>query len=131
MHNQEPIISLYANKGILIYLQVLSFNAISHFFRYYNPSCPCVCCCSGPVVGELLEDVIPVLAANLHPDKDVDVKLKFFSLLSRLIMNAPATLDSQHRYVRHFTRLYPTKAGKYMYYTDIQVCMVRLDCDCV
>ena len=52
---------------------------------------------AGEVVGELLEQVIPIMAANLDPEKDPEVRLKFFTLLSRLVLNAPRTLDSQHR----------------------------------
>ena len=50
------------------------------------------------MVGELLESVMPVLVTNLHPDKDAEVRLKFFSLLSRLMLNAGATLDSARRF---------------------------------
>lgn len=57
--------------------------------------------CLGPVVGEILEDIIPVLVANLQPEKDPEVKLKMFSLLSRLMMKAPETVDSQQRCERH------------------------------
>lgn len=53
---------------------------------------------SGPVVGEMLDDVIPVLSVNLNPEKDAELRLKFFNLLSRLMMNAPNTLDSQQRF---------------------------------
>lgn len=52
----------------------------------------------GSVVGEILEDVIPMMVANLKPDKDPEVRLKFFSLLSRLMMNSVATLDSQQKF---------------------------------
>ncbi|XP_022102374.1 dynein assembly factor 5, axonemal-like isoform X2 [Acanthaster planci] len=43
---------------------------------------------SGVLVCELLDDVFPVLQANLKPDKDPELRLKFFSLLSRLVMRA-------------------------------------------
>ena len=39
-----------------------------------------------------------MLSANLHPDKEPEVRLKFFTLLSRLVLSAPNTLDSQHRF---------------------------------
>ena len=54
--------------------------------------------CLGPVVGEILEDIIPMMVANLKPEKDAEMRLKFFSLLSRLMVNAPATLDSQQQF---------------------------------
>lgn len=53
---------------------------------------------AGPVVGRHLEDIIPVLTVNLCPDKDPELRLKFFSLLSRLVMSAQATLDSEHHF---------------------------------
>ena len=52
----------------------------------------------GEVVGDILEDIIPIMVANLHPDKDPEVRLKFFSLLSRLMMNSAGTLDSRQRF---------------------------------
>ena len=53
---------------------------------------------TGPVVGELLDDVIPILAANFNPEKDPEVRLKFFSLLSNLMMKCKDTLDSQNKF---------------------------------
>jgi dynein assembly factor 5 len=50
------------------------------------------------VVGDLLDVVIPMFTANLKIEKDPEVRLKFFSLLSRLIMNAPQSLDSQNKF---------------------------------
>ena len=49
----------------------------------------------GPVVGDDLNEVMPMLKANLHPDKDPELKLKFFSLLSKLLMNASDTFNSK------------------------------------
>ena len=49
-------------------------------------------------MGEVLDDIIPMFVANLNPEKDPEVRLKFFTLLSRLLMNASATLDSQERF---------------------------------
>lgn len=53
---------------------------------------------SGPVVGEILDDVMPILTANFHPDKDPEVRLKFFSLLSHLMMNCKDTVDSGEKF---------------------------------
>ena len=58
---------------------------------------------TGPVVGEILEDIIPMLIANLKPDKDPEVKLKMFSLLSKLMMNAPTTVNSKQMQVFFIT----------------------------
>lgn len=52
----------------------------------------------GPVVGELLEDVMPILRVNFHPDKEADVRLKCFSLLSHLVMNSADTIDSNNKF---------------------------------
>ena len=50
------------------------------------------------MVGELLDDVIPILSENFNPEKDPEVRLKFFSLLSNLMMNCKDTLDSQNKF---------------------------------
>jgi len=43
---------------------------------------------AGSVVGEVLEEVIPILRVNLQTDKDVHLRLSLFTLLSNLIMKA-------------------------------------------
>ncbi|CAK8696019.1 unnamed protein product [Clavelina lepadiformis] len=53
---------------------------------------------AGPVVGDVLNEVMPMLKANLHPDKDPELKLKFFSLLSKLLMNASDTFNSKEQF---------------------------------
>ena len=55
---------------------------------------------SGPVVGEILDSIIPMMVENLCPDKDAEVRLKFFNLLSKLMLNAGSTLNSQNRYYK-------------------------------
>jgi len=52
-------------------------------------------------VGRILDDVIPIFHANLRPDKDAELRSKFFTLLSRLIVNADATLNSDKRFATH------------------------------
>ena len=52
---------------------------------------------TGAVVGQLLDNIVPILCANLHPDKDAEVRSKFFTLLSRLIVTADTTLNSDNR----------------------------------
>ena len=49
-------------------------------------------------MGKLLEDIIPILTANFYPEKDPEVRLKFFSLLSNLMMKCKDTLDSQNKF---------------------------------
>jgi len=51
----------------------------------------------GPVVGDVLDKVVPMLTANMNPEKDADVRLKLFSLVSRLIQNAGDTLNSSNK----------------------------------
>jgi len=52
----------------------------------------------GPVVGgQVLDAIMPVLVANLQRDKDAELRSKFLTLLSRLVMDADATLDSSQR----------------------------------
>ncbi|XP_067671064.1 dynein axonemal assembly factor 5-like [Haliotis asinina] len=53
---------------------------------------------AGPVVGEHLGTIMPMLVANLNPDKDPEMRLKFFSLLSRLMVNAAGTVDSRQQF---------------------------------
>jgi len=43
---------------------------------------------AGSVVGEVLEEVIPILRVNLQTHKDVHLRLSLFTLLSNLIMKA-------------------------------------------
>ncbi|XP_070579266.1 dynein axonemal assembly factor 5-like [Ptychodera flava] len=51
-----------------------------------------------PVVGEYLDDIIPILETNLKPDKDPELRLKLFSLLSRLVTSAGSTVNSQEKF---------------------------------
>ncbi|XP_077979793.1 dynein axonemal assembly factor 5-like [Glandiceps talaboti] len=53
---------------------------------------------AGPVVGEYLDDIILMLKANLNPDKDPELRLKLFSLLSRLVTSTGSTLNSQEKF---------------------------------
>ena len=52
----------------------------------------------GPIVGELLDDIIAILVPCLNPKKDAEMRIKFFSLLSHLVMNAKETLDSRGKF---------------------------------
>ncbi|KAL5484058.1 hypothetical protein EMCRGX_G020494 [Ephydatia muelleri] len=54
---------------------------------------------AGPVIGQLLDDIIPILTSCLHPDNDPEMKLQFITILIRLLMDASSTLDSQ----KHFS----------------------------
>ncbi|XP_048465834.1 dynein axonemal assembly factor 5-like [Rhincodon typus] len=50
---------------------------------------------SGPVLGESLHEVFPVLKTCLQPGKDPEMRLKVFTVLSKLLLNANETLNSQ------------------------------------
>ena len=64
----------------------------------------------------MLDDVVPMLAVNLTTDKDVEVRNKFFVLLSQLLLNAENTVNSENRYeVLHVTLnvpLVPSRPSK-------------------
>ncbi|NWV57716.1 DAAF5 factor, partial [Daphoenositta chrysoptera] len=50
---------------------------------------------SGPVIGEALDDFILVLKTCLQPDKDPQMRLKVFAVLSQLLQKANETINSQ------------------------------------
>ncbi|NXQ52942.1 DAAF5 factor, partial [Anthoscopus minutus] len=50
---------------------------------------------SGPVVGEALDDFIVVLKTCLQPNKDPQMRLKLFTVLSQLLQKASETINSQ------------------------------------
>ncbi|ESO87153.1 hypothetical protein LOTGIDRAFT_210534 [Lottia gigantea] len=56
---------------------------------------------SGDVMGDLLPIIIPILVTNLKPDKDPEMRLKFFTLLSKLVLNSGSTLDSRDKFSEH------------------------------
>uniref|UniRef100_H2YGR6 TOG domain-containing protein n=1 Tax=Ciona savignyi TaxID=51511 RepID=H2YGR6_CIOSA len=53
---------------------------------------------AGPVVGEVLEQVMPMLTVNLNPQKEPELRLRFFTLLSKLLMDTKHTLDSKQEF---------------------------------
>ncbi|XP_021563260.1 dynein assembly factor 5, axonemal-like [Carlito syrichta] len=50
---------------------------------------------SGPVLGEVLPHVVPMLRACLQPARDPQMRLKLFSVLSKVLLRAKDTVDSQ------------------------------------
>ncbi|XP_052409309.1 dynein axonemal assembly factor 5 [Carassius gibelio] len=50
---------------------------------------------SGPVVGEFLPALLPVLRSCLEPSRDPEMRLHIFTMLSKLLLDACNTLDSQ------------------------------------
>lgn len=59
----------------------------------------------GPVVGDLLEEIIPVLRSNLSPTKDVELRLNFFTLLSKLLLNLDQTLNSSKHFGSDYVKI--------------------------
>lgn len=54
----------------------------------------CVCLL-GPVIGEALDDFILVLKTGLQPNRDPQMRLKLFTVLSQLLQKASETINSQ------------------------------------
>ncbi|XP_030646767.1 dynein assembly factor 5, axonemal [Chanos chanos] len=53
---------------------------------------------SGPVVGEFLPAVLPLLKNILEPSREPELRLHIFTMLAKLLLNASHTLDSQGRF---------------------------------
>ncbi|EGD79070.1 hypothetical protein PTSG_02038 [Salpingoeca rosetta] len=56
---------------------------------------------AGAVLGQLLDVFMPVFITNSNPDKDVEVRVSFFTLLGRLLASAPATVNSANAFGRY------------------------------
>nr|XP_023666379.1 dynein assembly factor 5, axonemal isoform X1 [Paramormyrops kingsleyae] len=56
---------------------------------------------SGPVVGQFLPQLLPVLHDSLQPSRDPEMRLQIFILLSKLLLDARNTLDSQGQFSEH------------------------------
>ncbi|XP_036169739.1 dynein assembly factor 5, axonemal isoform X5 [Myotis myotis] len=57
---------------------------------------------AGPALGEALPQLVPVLRSCLQPDRDPQMRLRLLSVLSRALLSAKETVDSQgqlHRYL--------------------------------
>ncbi|KAK7175263.1 hypothetical protein R3I93_002230 [Phoxinus phoxinus] len=50
---------------------------------------------SGPVVGEFLPTLLPLLKSCVEPSRDPEMRLHIFTMLSKLLLDASNTLDSQ------------------------------------
>ncbi|EDV28055.1 uncharacterized protein TRIADDRAFT_53253 [Trichoplax adhaerens] len=61
----------------------------------------CLLRSSGPVVGQMLDIAIPILISNLNPEKDPELRLKFFTLFSNLLVNANMTLNSEGTFIMY------------------------------
>ncbi|XP_057202919.1 dynein axonemal assembly factor 5 isoform X2 [Triplophysa rosa] len=53
---------------------------------------------SGPVVGEFLSAFLPLLKSCVEPSRDPELRLHIFTMLSKLMLDAGKTVDSQGRF---------------------------------
>ncbi|XP_041813590.1 dynein assembly factor 5, axonemal-like [Chelmon rostratus] len=53
---------------------------------------------SGPVIGEFVSQLMPLLRCSLQPDKDPEMRMSIFTMLAKLLLDATNTLDSQGRF---------------------------------
>ncbi|KAE8579491.1 hypothetical protein XENTR_v10024068 [Xenopus tropicalis] len=62
---------------------------------------------SGPVMGETLHLFVPILKTCLQPTREPQMRLKLFTMLSKLLLKASETVNSQgqlHRYFESFIK---------------------------
>ncbi|XP_025779024.1 dynein assembly factor 5, axonemal [Puma concolor] len=62
---------------------------------------------AGPALGEVLPHLVPVLRSCLQPARDPQMRLQLFSSLSRVLLSAKQTVDSQghfHHYLDTVTK---------------------------
>ncbi|XP_010718156.2 dynein assembly factor 5, axonemal, partial [Meleagris gallopavo] len=80
-------------------LQLLEWVSVSHdSWTCYSPEIlqfDVIATHSGPVIGEALHDFILVLKTCLQPNKDPQMRLKLFTVLSELLQKANETINSQ------------------------------------
>ncbi|XP_053193864.1 dynein axonemal assembly factor 5-like [Scomber japonicus] len=50
---------------------------------------------SGPVIGEFVSQLMPLLHGCLQPDRDPEMRMTIFTMLAKLLLDAGNTLDSQ------------------------------------
>ncbi|KAM9583630.1 dynein axonemal assembly factor 5 [Trichechus inunguis] len=60
---------------------------------------------AGPAVGEVLRYLIPTLRSCLQPSRDPQMRLKLFSILSKVLLRARETVDSQGQFRGHLKML--------------------------
>ncbi|XP_063074437.1 dynein axonemal assembly factor 5-like [Engraulis encrasicolus] len=56
---------------------------------------------SGPVVGEFLPLLLPLLQSCLQPTRDPEMRLHLFTMLAKMLLDAHNTLDSQGCFSEH------------------------------
>ncbi|XP_033908011.2 dynein axonemal assembly factor 5-like [Acipenser ruthenus] len=53
---------------------------------------------SGPIIGEALHMLIPILKTCLQPSRDPEMRLQLLTVLSKLLLNASETVNSQGQF---------------------------------
>ena len=54
-----------------------------------------ICVFIGPVIGEFLSQLMPLLHCSLRTDKDPELRMSLFTMLAKLLLDAENSLDSQ------------------------------------
>uniref|UniRef100_A0A674JVF0 Dynein axonemal assembly factor 5 n=1 Tax=Terrapene triunguis TaxID=2587831 RepID=A0A674JVF0_9SAUR len=79
--------------------QLMEWVSVSHdCWNCYSPEVlqlDVIATHSGPIIGEALQDFIPILKTCLQPTKDPLMRLKLFTILSQLLQKANETINSQ------------------------------------
>lgn len=55
----------------------------------------CICVFIGPVIGEFLGQLMPLLHCALQKDKDPELRMSIFTMLAKLLLDSKNSLDSQ------------------------------------
>uniref|UniRef100_A0AAQ6A8Y3 TOG domain-containing protein n=1 Tax=Amphiprion ocellaris TaxID=80972 RepID=A0AAQ6A8Y3_AMPOC len=53
---------------------------------------------SGPVIGEFLSQLMPLLCSCLQPNRDPEMRMSIFTMFAKLLLDANNTLDSRGRF---------------------------------
>lgn len=53
------------------------------------------CLFIGPVIGEFLSQLMPLLHCSLQTNKDPELRMSTFTMLAKLLLDAENSLDSQ------------------------------------
>ncbi|KAM6079461.1 dynein axonemal assembly factor 5 isoform 2-T2 [Theristicus caerulescens] len=104
---QETMSSLAEVQELDSFLYLYKQHIIQ-LMEWVSVSCDCWTCYSpeilqldviathsGPVIGEALNDFILILKTCLQPNKDPQMRLKLFTVLSQLLQKASETINSQ------------------------------------
>ncbi|NXY48339.1 DAAF5 factor, partial [Ceuthmochares aereus] len=80
-------------------IQLMEWVSVSHdCWTCYSPEIlqlEVITTHSGPVIGEALDNFILILKTCLQPNKDPQMRLKLFTVLSQLLQQASETVNSQ------------------------------------